>query len=196
MHGFACWCMVLLLLVAWFFRVMTMVFNLALPFYGFHGVGMFISFLSFGLPEGFHNLGQRWCCHSLLNVLSTVKRVRKSSEFWSHFPSHKISQCLITPSPLHSVWSKFSNGIWNSKNGLPDQKLDHFEVAPLKARKQRVKTKGGSSQSQSESWQSNNRVGKQTMRSVSQIGYQRVQGTYHISAVGGPWHIEYRRFTT
>jgi len=32
MHGFTCWCMVLLLLVAWFFRVMTMVFSLTLLF--------------------------------------------------------------------------------------------------------------------------------------------------------------------
>ena len=43
MHGFACWCMVLLFLVGWFFRVMTMVFSLSFPFYGCHGVGMFIS---------------------------------------------------------------------------------------------------------------------------------------------------------
>ena len=42
MHGFTCWCMVLLLLVAWFWRGMTMVFSLAFPFSRCHGVGMSI----------------------------------------------------------------------------------------------------------------------------------------------------------
>ena len=40
MHGFSCWCMVLLGMVCW---VMRMVFSLALPFSGCHSVGMFIS---------------------------------------------------------------------------------------------------------------------------------------------------------
>ena len=44
MHGFACWCMVLLLSMAWFCWVMTMVFNLALPFSRCHCVGMFTLF--------------------------------------------------------------------------------------------------------------------------------------------------------
>ena len=38
MHSFACWCMVLLLSVVWFFWVMEMVFSLALPFSGCHGM--------------------------------------------------------------------------------------------------------------------------------------------------------------
>jgi len=42
MHGFACWGMVLLMSVAWFYWVMTMVFSLAFPFSKCHGVGMFI----------------------------------------------------------------------------------------------------------------------------------------------------------
>ena len=32
MHDFACWCMALLLSVAWFCRVMIVVFNLVFPF--------------------------------------------------------------------------------------------------------------------------------------------------------------------
>ena len=55
MHGFACWCMVLLLSVAWFCWVMIVVFNLALPFSRCHGVGMFILVFRFGLLDGFLN---------------------------------------------------------------------------------------------------------------------------------------------
>ena len=38
MHEFACWCMVLLLSMAWFCQVMKVVFILALPFSGCHGM--------------------------------------------------------------------------------------------------------------------------------------------------------------
>jgi len=38
MYDFACWCMILLLSVAWFCRVMKMVFSLTLPFSRCHGV--------------------------------------------------------------------------------------------------------------------------------------------------------------
>ena len=43
MHGFSCWCMVLLLSVAWFCRVMVVVLSLDFPFFECHGVGMFTS---------------------------------------------------------------------------------------------------------------------------------------------------------
>ncbi len=38
MHGFACWFMVLLLLVTWFFQVMTLVVSLDLAFSRCHGM--------------------------------------------------------------------------------------------------------------------------------------------------------------
>ena len=61
MHGIACWCMVLLLSMAWFCQVMIVNFSLAQHFSRFHGIlGCSFGFLSFGLLDRFQNLGQRW----------------------------------------------------------------------------------------------------------------------------------------
>jgi len=60
MQGFACWCMVLLLLVACICRVMIVDFSLALPSSRCHGVGMFILAFEHWFPDGFRNPGQRW----------------------------------------------------------------------------------------------------------------------------------------